>query len=381
MVKEEFIELAKHEADIAISIYSPTHNAGKEINEKQDLIVYKNLLKAVAADLSEQGFTDNQTDALLSPAFALLKEEEFWLNLDKGLAAFISNDFFEIKKVPLEVPEEYHINSTFHLTPLVDLYFDRPYFYLLNISKHSSAFYKGDQLAMEKLEIEGLPQGMNDVIHFEEKSESQLFRMGGGSPGQRGSLHGHGSGLKDDKEYVSQYLKEVDQTLMTELLANENAPLLIAGVEYVAAIFRQVSHYKNIVDVVLTGNYEHADMGELFQKSLPLVQPYLQGGTKKALKNYYDQITSPLTSSMPNKVIPAAYYKQIYDLFVEKGLHIWGTFNEAENKLIINDTKQPGDECLVNKAILKTIANGGDVHVLERDKMPNEAQIAASLRF
>jgi hypothetical protein len=381
MEKEEFIELAKREADVAISIYLPTHNAGKEINEKKDLIRFKNLLQAVTADLNEKGLTNDQMDALLSPAFDLLKEEEFWLRLDKGLAVFISNDFFEIKKVHLEVPEEFHINSTFHLTPLVDFYFDRPYFYLLVISKHSSAVYKSDELAMERLEIEGLPQGMDDVIHFEEKSESKLFRMGGGSSGQKGSLHGHGSGLKDDKEYVSQYLKEVDQTLMTELLANENAPLLVAGVEYVAAIFKQVSHYKNVVDVVLTGNYEHTDMGELFQKSLALIQPYLQGDSKKALKNYYDQITSPLTSSMPDKVIPAAYYKQIYDLFVEEGLHIWGTFNEAENKLIINDKKQPGDECLVNKAILKTIANGGDVHILDRDKMPNGAQIAASLRF
>lgn len=381
MLKEEFIDLAKREAEPAISIFLPTHKAGKEVNEQQDLIRFKNLLQSVAMRLNEKGLTRDQTDRLLSPAFELLKEEEFWLNLDKGLAVFIANDFFEVKKVTVEVPEEIYINSGFQLTPLVDLYQDRPYFYLLVISKHSSAFYKGDNVSLERLEIEGLPQGVADVIHFEEKSESKLFRGSGTAPGQEGSLHGHGSGLKDDKEYVSQYLKEVDQTLMTERLANEDAPLLVAGVEYVAAIFKQVSHYKHIVDSVLTGNYEHADIGELLQKSIPLVQPYLQGNSRKALKNYYDQITSALTSSMPDKVIPAAYYKQIYDLFVEKGLHIWGRFNEMENQLVIHNEKQPDDECLVNKAILKTIANGGEVHILEKERMPNGAVIAASLRF
>jgi hypothetical protein len=381
MVKEEFYELSKQESDHSVSIYMPTHSSGKEVNEKQDLIRFKNLLQAIAAELNENGLKKDYMDTLLSPAFQLLKEEEFWNNLDEGLAVFISDDFFEVRKVPVSVPEEYHINANFHLTPLMPLFVDHPHFYLLVLSKHSSCLYKGNDLGMEKLEIEGLPQGVNDVIHFEEKSERKLFRGGGSSPGREGSLHGHGSGLQDEKEYISQYLKEVDQTLMTELLANENAPLLVAGVEYIGGIFKQVSHYKNVVSSLLTGNYEHTDVVQLYQKAIGLVLPHLEETSKKALKNYYDQLTTSLTSSMPEKVIPATYYKQVYDLFVEKDAHIWGTFNEAENRLVINQQKKPGDVCLVNKAVVKTIANGGSVHILEKERMPNGAVIAASLRF
>jgi hypothetical protein len=381
MVKEEFYELSTQEFNHAISIYLPTHTAGKEVNEKHDLIRFKNLLQAVALELNERGLNNDQTTLLLAPAFQMLKDEKFWLNLDQGLAVFVANDFFEVKLVPVSVPEEFHINSGFHLTPLVSMFINRPYFYLLVLSKSSSSFYKGDNLGMEKLEIEGLPQGVNDVIHFEEKNERKLFRGGGSAPGREGSLHGHGNGLRDEKEYISQYLKEVDQTLMTELLANENAPLLIAGVEYIVGIFKQVSHYKNVLNTSLTGNYEHIDVAQLFQKAIALTGPHLEETNKKALKNYYNQLTTALTSSMPEKVIPATYYKQVYDLFVEKDTHIWGTFNVVENKLIINQQKQPNDECLVNKAIVNTISNGGSVYILDQERMPNGAQIAASLRF
>jgi hypothetical protein len=377
MVKEEFYDLSGRESEPAISIFLPTHSAGKEVNERYDLIRFKNLLQAITQELSERGFSNDQTEELLEPAHQLLKNEEFWLSLDQGMAIFIADAFFEVKTLPVAVPEEFHINSRFHLAPLVPLFKELPHFYLLAISKNASSFYRGDSLGMERLDIEGLPQGINDVIHFEEKSERQLLR---GGP-REGSAHGHGSGLSDEKEYISQYLKEVDQTLMTELLANENAPLVIAGVEYIVGIYRQVSRYKNLVDSAITGNHEHTEMAQLFHKAFEIASPHLEEANKKALKNYYNQLNTALTSSMPEKVIPATYYKQVYDLFVEKDAHIWGTFNEAENKLVINQEKQLDDVCLVNRAIVNTISNGGDVYILEADRMPNGAQIAASLRF
>jgi hypothetical protein len=377
MVKEEFYNLSGKESEPAISIFLPTHSSGKEVNEGYDLIRFKNLLQAITHELNNKGLNNDQADKLLMPAQQLLKDEEFWLNLEQGMAVFIAEDFFEVKTLPILVPEEFHINSRFHLAPLVPLFKELPHFYLLAISKNASSFYKGDSLGIERMEIEGLPQGINDVIHFEEKNERQLLR---GGP-REGSAHGHGSGLSDEKEYISQYLKEVDQTLMTELLANENAPLVIAGVEYIVGIYRQVSRYKNLVEDAITGNHEHTELTQLFQRALELASPHLEEANKKALKNYYNQLNTALTSSMPEKVIPATYYKQVYDLFVEKDAHIWGSFDEAENKLVINQQKQLHDVCLVNRAIVNTITNGGDVYILEPERMPNGAQIAASLRF
>src|SRR5438105_1842401 len=40
--KETFAELANYSSDVAISIFIPTHKAGAEVNEQQDIITYKN---------------------------------------------------------------------------------------------------------------------------------------------------------------------------------------------------------------------------------------------------------------------------------------------------------------------------------------------------
>jgi hypothetical protein len=382
MTKEEFAELAKQPvAKPCITICIPTHSSGVEVNEKYDLITFKNLLQDITRQLENEGMSGQEIDALLKAAYDLLEEELFWLNLSEGLAVFIAKDFFKVIKVPMALKEELHINSVFHLSPLIPFLSNPDHFYLLVFSKSSSSLFKGDMFGMEHIEVEGLPQGVNDVIHFEEKDDRKLFRTGGTSPGAKASYHGHGSGLADEKEYISQYLTELDQTLHTEVLANERVPLVLAAVEYMIGIYRQVSGYRNIADVSITGNYDHTDTNTLFEKALEIVKPYFKERSSKALQNYYNQILTPLTSSMPEKVIPASFYKQISDLFVEKDIHIWGTFDESTNKLTIHDEKQEGDECLVNRAIVNTLLNGGDVHILDPERMPKEAKIAAFMRF
>ncbi len=92
-------------------------------------------------------------------------------------------------------------------------------------------------------------------------------------------------------------------------------------------------------------------------------------------------MATELTSSMPEKVIPASYFAQISDLFVQENLHLWGSFDQESNKLDIHPEKQAGDECLVNRAMQNTLANGGRVFVLPAEKMPKQSQVAAFLRF
>ncbi len=252
------------------------------------------------------------------------------------------------------------------------------------MSKKDAKIFRGDAYGMELLEVEGLPNGMDDVIHFEEKDAQQTMRRAGAGAG-RGAIsganyHGHGPGLADETEWVIQYLKEVNQTLWTELLSQESAPLILAGTEQITGLYRQISKY-NIVEQSLTGNFDHEDKNSVYQKVREIAAPFFRENVRKALKTYYDNSTTELTSSIPEDVIPASFYSQISDLFIVKDAHIWGTFDEASNELVIHEEKQEGDTCLLNKAAIKTLKNGGAVHVLEQDKMPADSKIAAFMRF
>jgi hypothetical protein len=384
--KADLAELTGYEAENCVSIFIPAHSSGVEVNNLHDAIVFKNNLQSARKVLLDKGLQQRSVDAILKPGFDLVDDREFWNSQSEGLAAFISEGFIKIIKVPFKLKEELYVNSTFYIVPLLPMMNENEHFFLLLLSKKDARIYRGDNFGMELLEVEGLPNGMDDVIHFEEKNARQLMRRAGGGAGRDainggGSYHGHGSGLADEPEYISQYLKEVDQTLWVELLANEKAPLILAGTEGIAGQFRGMSKYKNVVEGMLTGNFDHEDKNTIYQKVKDIAAPLFEENTRKALETYYQNSTGELTSSIPEDVIPASYYSQISDLFVVRDAHIWGRFDQASNELEIHEQKQPGDTCLVNKAVVQTIKNGGSVHVVEKERMPAESTIAAFMRF
>ncbi|MDB5013439.1 MAG: hypothetical protein JWQ25_1641, partial [Daejeonella sp.] len=180
---------------------------------------------------------------------------------------------------------------------------------------------------------------------------------------------------------LTQYLKEVDQTLWKEVLHNQHVPLVLAAVDYEIALFKQISNYKHIAEEGIGGNFEHENRQSLFLRAKEKIAPHFKEYVNAALKNFYDNSATGLSFSTVPEVISAAYYAQISDLFVEKNQHIWGSFNETDNEVIIHTEKQEGDDCLINNAIVKTLVNGGEVHMLDAEKMPDESKLAAFLRF
>ncbi|RVU00595.1 hypothetical protein EOD41_11375 [Mucilaginibacter limnophilus] len=382
ITREEITELANEHSDPCISVYVPTHQSGMEVNEGHDLILFKNGLQQVKNVLEERGTDPVKIDALLKQGFALLKEEKFWNNLGEGLAVFISEKTFKTVVLPYTVKEETIINSAFYVTPLLQAVSKPCPFYLLVLSKDNARFYEGDKYQLKELEVEGLPYGVDDVVHFEDKDDQRLFRRGS-SAGREGggSYHGHVEGQADNKQTIALYFQEVDRTLFAEVLHDKTAPLILAAVEYQIPIYKGITKYNHVWEEGIIGNSDHESERTLHQQACELLKPYFKQNVNKALENYYNQIAGPLTSSMPETVIPASHYARVADLFVCRDEHIWGRFNEADNALEIHPEKQDGDDCLINSAAVKVMANGGDVHVLDREKMPKESIIAASLRY
>ncbi|HEY0897796.1 MAG TPA: hypothetical protein VGD90_00625 [Sphingobacteriaceae bacterium] len=379
--KSVFNELANFRSDCAVSIYIPTHKAGVEVNEQQDMIIFKNALQQTRKLLQAKGMTQDQIDPILKPGLELLESDTFWYTQSHGLAVFLAKGHFKTVILPTPVKEEILINNSFYVSPLVPHITNGNHFFLLVFSKQYTQFYRGDAYGMEKMEVEGLPYGIDDVIHYEEKGGKQLFRMGGTAPGAGASFHGSSPGTADEKVYIAKYLKEVDSTLWKEVLSTEKAPLVLAAVDFMTTIYRQTSMYKNICEKSLTGNFELKDDNSLFKRAIEIVTPYFQEEDRKALNTFYDQSATGLTSTSPDEIIPASHYGRISDLFVMKDAHIWGKFDETDNVLEIHDERNEEDDCLINKAVVKTIANGGAVHVLDPEKMPNGSKITAFMRY
>lgn len=379
--KEALIDLANYTSDCAISVYIPTHRAGVEVNEQIDAISFKNALQKIENTLKERGFEQVKIARILKPGYALLHNEKFWYALSEGLAVFMADGFFKFIKLPATPAEEMLINSSFYLSQLVPFILSKEYFYLLVISKKQAKFFRADNFGMKYIPVSELPNGVDDVVHFEEKEDQKLFRTGSSGAGEGANFHGIGAGKPDEKEHISIYLEEVDETLWKEILHKENVPLVLAGVEYLIPLFRKVTHYKNVWTKNLTGSLEHEDEQQLYKQAREIMEPYFRERLIKAKELYGNQSATALTSSIIEDVIPAAYYSRISQLFVQKNEHVWGKFDEKSNGLTIHERQEASDDSLLDKAVLKTIMNGGEVFLVDREDMPASGKLAAIMRY
>lgn len=384
--KEIFGELAKYQNGCTISIYLDTHNSGMQVNKGYDPINFKNQLQDAEKRLRDQGKDGGFIERLLKPAYDLLRNFDFWMDLTPGMAIFIAEGYFKYIKMPIPPVEEITvIEPTFYVTPLVPLMTTKAYFYILVISKQAAKLYKADAWEIEEVTNVSLPQGV-DAVKGVNGLDATTFRAGGNGPrgpvhSQEGSYHGIAGGNPTDKDNILTYFEAVDDDLWDQLMNKENAPLLLAGVEYEIPIYRQACDYHNVWPEALTGNRERQDKNELYRDAMELMKPYFEQDKKRAHELYMNNSANSKTSSIVADIVPAAYYAKISHLFVAKGEHLWGTFEEMSNELKMHASAEEGGEDLIDNAVVKTLANGGEVYLLDKEEMPAEAPMAAIMRY
>jgi hypothetical protein len=380
LTKELFRELATYESVCCISILIATHNTGVKVNEQYDPISFKNALQKVEKILKEKNTDATLIKSMLEPGYELLRNNDFWTQLSPGLAIFVADGYFKYIRMPQVPLEDIVVEDSFYVTPLIPLMVSKEYFYLLVISKKQTKLFKGDAFGMEYIPVEGLPDGLKEELG--DTDVSTTVRTGGRGGTGGANFHGLGGGNNnDDKTYIANYLESVDDVIWKKILHNETAPLLIAGVEYLIPIYRSVSDYNNLWPDALTGSYEHEETSDLYKKTREKMEPYFQQRINKAVETFGNQSATQLTSSILDDVIPAAYYGRIACLFVQKGEHIWGIFDEMENKITYSNENNEASQDLVDNAVVKTLLNGGEVFLLEREGMPAESQLAAIFRY
>jgi hypothetical protein len=379
LTKEMLKELAGYRSDCCITIVLPTHRAGMEVNEQQDLILYKNVLQDVKKQLEEKKTDPVKIEKILEPAFELLRNDQFWRNQGKGLAIFIADGYFKYIKLPFTPEQECIVNNTFYLINLVRLLNTNAVdeFYLLLIRRDMTQLFKADAGGVHEVESEDLPCDINSVINFDEE-EKEFMQT---KEGENTDRPEHVTSGRPDKVIVNTYMEKIDKAFQKEAPPETNWPLMLAGQQELMEAFRKSSQYNNIMSTELLVDDENANSRELFLQAREKLEERMKTEMNERLETYYNSIATNLTSSMPEHVIPATHYSQVRALFVERGAHIWGSFDEQNNKLNMHAEREEGDDCLVEKAAIQTILHGGEVFILEKEKMPKGATIAALLRY
>lgn len=376
--QSEFKQLSQSASDYSTSIYLPTHEAGPEI--QQDPIRLKNLLGEAEAQLLKSGMDKKAVGEMLKPGYALLENDRFWRHQSQGLALFCSPDqAMRLYRLPLEFEELVTVSDRFHLKPLMSLFFGDRYFYILALSQNQVRLFQSTRYRISEVAIEGFPTSLEEALKYDDPEEQLQFHNVSGD-GSTPTYHGHGVGTTSDKEAIRRFFLKVTKGLHP-YLEQEDVPLVLASVDYLQPIYKEVSTYPHLLDDGIAGNPDVATPDKLREAAWPRVADYFEASHQQAMEQYHNLEGTGKASDQFSELLTAAYRGQVDVLFAKADAHCWGFFDLDSGRVEQHDEPQPHDQDLLDLAAVQTFLQGGAVYLLNDEAMPTQAPAAAVYRY
>lgn len=364
-----------------VSIYMPVHRKGKDT--EQDPLRLRNLLDAAEEELGALGERGMPAAEILKPARDLLGEQRpFRSQQQDGLAIFLAPGWARILRLPFDVPEMLVTGSRFHLRPLAFGLQPDQEFYVLTLNRRGVRLLRGSRFDLEAVELSGIPTGVDEVLTIVESWERQFQARTGTRRGDQSTpiFHGHGLVRDTENERLLEYFRAVDKSVL-EVLRDADAPLVLAGIGYLIPLFREATSYGRVLEQAAEGNTETLDDTQLHARTWTLVEPLAAAESRAKRERYEARAAKGEASCGLERVLKAALQGRVETLFVANDEFRWGRFDDQSGKARQHEQRRPGDEELLDRALVETMANGGRAYALARDEMPEQAGVAAIFRY
>jgi hypothetical protein len=376
--RDELKDLTERRNGACVSIFMPTHRAGNET--RQDPIRLKNLLREAEQRLVAGGIRDPEAQRLLEPARRFLRKTSFWVQQGDGLAVFISPEVFRHYSMPLSFRERVVVGDRFHIKPLLPLLDGDGRFYVLALSQSRIRLLQGTRYSVVEIELEGVPGSIDEILKYEDPEKSIQFRTHQTAEGTGAMFHGHGLVESNVKDYIRRFFLQVDKGLR-EFLRDERAPLVLAGVDYLHPIYREANTYPHLVEAGIAGNADELRPEELHARAWTVIRPLFLKVQEEAAARYRALAGTGKATGDIKLIVPAAYHGRVETLFVIAGMERWGTYGRETGEIHLHRKPRPGDEDLFDVAAVHTFLNRGTVFMVEPEKMPGGAGLAAIFRY
>jgi hypothetical protein len=383
---EDLRSLLTEQPTPTISIFHPTSKV--VVRPQENSLRLKSLLPKVKEQLEQLNLKD--CDELMQPITSLLEDRDFWVTQLEGLALFQRPNELRIYRLPFSVDEIALVSEVPYVAPLLPALFPETRFYVLALSQHAVRLLRCTRGGIERIDLEGLdiPMSLDEALRYDDLQKPDL--MGhpvGPAQGPRGDRSGvthgfpsHGEAVEGHKSQVRRFFEAVDGGISKQL-STESSPLVIAAVDYLQALYREVSRYTHILADGIHGNPDRTRDDELFESAFPIIERAQAAEIKKITERQGALMRRGLASVDLESILRAAHEGRVEVLFVARGQEEWGAYEFPNDVVRISEERRPGDIGLHDLAARQTILQAGTVLTPDRTDMPAEASIAAIYRY
>ena len=380
--KKEIAELQDVNQEICISIFIPTHRAGKKVLQQEDTLALKNQLKEIKNKLAKKGLHNDVIKKMTTPVQQLIDDTSFWREQSDGLAIFIADGFYKNYTVPVHFKEFNYISNSFYLKPLMPLFVGDGSFYLMTLELGNVKLYECTHHSFTEIIVDDLiPERKQDRVGYDYEEKNLQFRtQHAGSV--HAMFHGQEAGTGKRKNEIKKYFRAINDGL-EPIFKEESMPLLISSQDYLFDIYNGVNSYPNLMEENLKINFDDTNIFEIHELAWENVAPIFDQKRKDKIALFLNEQGTGKTDIGISKILPAAFNGKIDTLFCENKADIFGNYKEENDTIIVAESEENNNTIsLMNVTAIKTFLKGGEVYLLDKEDMPNlNSRINALYRY
>ena len=367
---DDVVALAGTGATQRVSLYLPTHTAGRDVT--QDPIRLRTLIRLAAEETEDP--------AILDTVRSLAGDPAFWEHSSAGLGVLVDEGSTTAIRLSREVDELAVASDRFHLKPLLVALAHQTDFEVLALSQHAVRLVRASQSAATQVDVADLPSGMPEALQWDDRERQLQSHAAGRVGGGQVTAGFHGQGGRGDTKVtdIHRFLKVVDRAVV-EHRKGSTLPLVLAGVDELVAAYRSITRCQHVVDGHVAGNPEQLRAVDLAERARAFVQPMASELQERARESYLAGAAA--TVDTVEQAVIAAAAGQVASIFVPADTAYWGRYRPGHVELVEHNDREPGDHDLADVAATETLRHGGDVFVVAVQDIPGGGTAAATLRY
>ena len=366
-------------SDWCVSLFMPTHRAGRET--EQDPIRFKNLLREAEERLINKGLRSLEVQEIIKRPQLLLQDRGFWQRQSDGLAVFFSEDTYRFFRLPMALKELAVVSHRFHVKPLLPILASYGVFYILALSQNQVRLLEGTRHTVDEIDLENVPETLSETLPDGFAEKELQFHTGtpSGSGNRPAMFHGHDIG-SDIKNRIRQWFRTIDKEV-GGLLSDTQSPLVLAGVDTLFPLYKEVNTYPHLMEEGIPGNPEGMKPEDLHPQAWAIIEPVFKKEREAGYARYRQLAGTGQTTTDVTEAVLAAHHGRIDVLFVAVGVQVWGRFDPEKDRVDVHESREPGDEDLLDFTAIQTLIKGGTVFAVSPEEVPDQAVVAAVFRY
>ena len=337
----------------------------------------KNLLAGAGHALRSDGLPSAEVTDLVGRVRQALEQARPLSDDHLGLAVFADTDHVRTYHVPLRPRELAVVGDRFTITPLLPTITVQGQFFLLALTQDDVRLFTGTALALERVDVEELELAAWSTMPRPRAPQVHAFLADRGGRGSRAVFHGVGRDSDERKTRTLQHFRGIDRALREVL--DDRAPLVLAGVRHLQALYRAVNTYPRLLDGGIDGNPEQMNREELHRHAWALVEREMRRGASTAIERYHALRGTGRTVGSLQDVLRAAIEGQVETLLVDESACTWGSRSDGRSVLRLGSPPMVVER--LESAVVTTLSRDGAVFAVPDLEMPEPSPAAAILRY